>query len=231
MNLLLLETSTSVCSVALAKDGEVLKEIHSEESNAHSSKLNVFIQDLFKYTGVKENELDAVCVSAGPGSYTGLRIGTSSAKGICYALGKPMLSVPTLMSMAKGYFQSHPEFDGYVCPMIDARRMECYAAIYSRDLKEQKPTSADIVTTGCYDQWLNEKPVAFIGDGAMKTKEVLGVNPNAFHDDGFQCSASFMLPIALQKLAAGETEDVAYYEPFYLKDFVAKKSVVHGLRE
>ncbi|MDY5969623.1 MAG: tRNA (adenosine(37)-N6)-threonylcarbamoyltransferase complex dimerization subunit type 1 TsaB [Bacteroidales bacterium] len=229
MNLLLLETATSVCSVAIAKNDRVLNEIHSEEMNAHSSKLNVFINELFNMAGMKESELDAVCISAGPGSYTGLRIGTSSAKGICYALGIPLVSVPTLMSMAEGYFLAHPDYKGYVCPMIDARRMECYTAIYSRDLAEHKPTSADIVTAGCYDQWLNEKPVAFIGDGARKTKDIIGVHVNAFYDDDFQCSANFMLPIALQKIAARQTENVAYYEPYYLKDFVAKKSVVHGL--
>lgn len=230
MNILLLETATAVCSVALAHDGRVMKEVHSDEANAHSSKLSVFVRDIFENTQLSLKDMDAVCVASGPGSYTGLRIGVSSAKGLCYALEKPLLAVPTLMGMASWYFMQHPDFDGFVCPMIDARRMECYTAIYNHDLDELKPVSADVITAGCYDEWLDKNNVVFVGDGAEKTRELLGSHSHARYDKDYRVSAAGLLPIAEKKLAAGEKEDVAYFEPFYLKDFVAKKSVVHGLR-
>lgn len=230
MNILLLETATAVCSVALAKDDQIVREIHSNEPNAHSSKLSVFVRDIFIGTGLALKDLDAVCVASGPGSYTGLRIGVSSAKGLCYALNKPLLSVPTLMGMASGYYMQHSDFDGFVCPMIDARRMECYTAIYNKALETVKPVAADVIQAGCYDTWLNQKPIMFVGDGAEKTREVLAGCTNARYDKGYVISATGLLPLAIKKLAAGEIEDVAYFEPFYLKDFVAKKSVVHGLR-
>ncbi len=231
MNILLLETATAVCSVALVRNGTVLREIHSDEPNAHSAKLSLFARDIFDGTGLSLSSLDAVCVGSGPGSYTGLRIGVSSAKGWCYALNKPLLAVPTLQGMASWYYMQHPDFEGLVCHMIDARRMECYTAIYNRDLKPLKEVSADVIETGCYDRWLNEQSVVFVGDGAAKTRELLGSHPHTRYDETYHISAAGMLPMAQQKLAAGEVEDVAYFEPFYLKDFVAKKSVVHGLRD
>lgn len=227
--LLLLETATPVCSVALANEGRIIGERHSAEHNAHSSSLAVFINELFAECHIQPSQLDAVCVSSGPGSYTGLRIGVSSAKGFCYGLGIPLLSVPTLQGMASQYFCQHPEYQGLVCPMIDARRMECYTAIFSRSA-EIKPVSADIIEPGIYDAYLSQSPITFLGDGAAKTRPILGVHPNALYADEFQIYAAGMLPVAQQLLAAGKVEDVAYFEPFYLKDFVAKKSVVRGLR-
>lgn len=229
MNILLIETATSVCSVAIARDGQVVVEQHSSEPNAHSSKLAVFVDEILQKAQLMPHQLDAVCVSSGPGSYTGLRIGVSSAKGFCYALQKPLISVPTLQSMAALYYQQHPEYKGYVCPMIDARRMECYCAIYNRDglIKE---TSADIIEEGIYDEYLNAAEVMFIGDGASKTKQILGIHENARYDDSFEISSIGMAEISLQKLKKGDLEDVAYFEPFYLKDFVAKKPVVKGLK-
>ncbi|MCQ2274074.1 MAG: tRNA (adenosine(37)-N6)-threonylcarbamoyltransferase complex dimerization subunit type 1 TsaB [Bacteroidales bacterium] len=229
MLLLLLETATPVCSVALACNGKILAERHSAESNAHSSKLALFIDQLMNECKVSPHQLDAVCVSSGPGSYTGLRIGVSSAKGFCYALSVPLLSVPTLQGMAAQYFAQHPDYQGLVCPMIDARRMECYTAIYSRD-GEVKPVSADIIEAGIYDTYLNQGQVVFCGDGAAKTQSLLGVHPNAVYAPEFEISAAGLLPVALDKLARNQVEDVAYFEPYYLKDFVAKKSVVRGLR-
>ena len=190
MLILLIETATVVCSVALANDNKILAEVHSEEPNAHSSKLSPFIEQIFAQCGKKVSQLDAVCVSSGPGSYTGLRIGVSTAKGLCYALGKPLLAVPTLQGMAAQYYAMHPEYRGMVCPMIDARRMECYTAIYG---------------------------------------DILGCHPNARYAGDFSISATGMLTVALEKLQKGQVEDVAYFEPYYLKDFVAKKSVVRGL--
>lgn len=230
MNILLIETATSVCSVALVNETQLLQEIHSEESNSHSAKLNLFIRDVLSRSGVSVRRLDGVCVSSGPGSYTGLRIGISSAKGLCYACDVPLLSVPTLQNMAAWYYQQHPDYTGFVCPMIDARRMECYTAVFDRRLQQLKNTTAEIVTEGLYDVWLNSGPVTFIGDGAAKTREILSNHSNACYDDSYRISAEGMRLIAFAKLNNGEKEDVAYFEPFYLKDFVAKKSVVHGLR-
>jgi len=227
--LLLLETATPVCSVALARDGEVLSEMHSDEQNAHSSKLSPFVDQILKQCEVRPAQLDAVCVSSGPGSYTGLRIGVSSAKGLCYALGKPLIAVPTLQGMASQYYAVHPDYNGLVCPMIDARRMECYAAIYSPK-GEVKPVDADIIVPGIYDTYLENSEVTFFGDGAEKTREILGVHPNAKYASDFHISATGMLRIAMQKLQNNQVEDVAYFEPYYLKDFVAKKSVVRGLK-
>lgn len=229
MTILLLETATPICSTALEKDGKIIAERHSDEPNAHSSKLAVFINELFEESGIKIDELDAVCVSSGPGSYTGLRIGVSSAKGICYALGIPLLAVPTLQNMAGLFFALYKDYNGLVCPMIDARRMECYTAIYDRNGLVRE-TKAEVIETGIYDQWLNNGPVTFIGDGAAKTKSVLSTHPNAKYAPDFTISAEGMTAIAEEKLRKDEKEDVAYFEPYYLKDFVAKKSVVHGLR-
>ena len=240
--ILLIETATQICSVALSQGGVVLGEMHSDEPNAHSARLSMLVVQLLEQKGVAFSGLDAVCVSSGPGSYTGLRIGVSSAKGYCYALQKPLLSVPTLQYMAAMVFSQFPDFDGHVCPMIDARRMECYTAFYGRKddgiVEEYRAVQADIIESGIYDDILDRRKVLFIGDGAEKTKSILSVHPNAVYESAlpaslgfhFQTSAAGMAAIAEQKLKDGLVEDVAYFEPFYLKDFVAKKSVVRGLR-
>ncbi len=205
MLILLIETATAVCSVALANDNKILAEVHSEEPNAHSSKLSPFIEQIFAQCGKKVSQLDAVCVSSGPGSYTGLRIGVSTAKGLCYALGKPLLAVPTLQGMAAQYY----------APTFNA--------------EELKAVSADIIEPGIYDSYLDRGEVVFVGDGAAKTRDILGCHPNARYAGDFSISATGMLTVALEKLKKGQVEDVAYFEPYYLKDFVAKKSVVRGL--
>ena len=226
--LLLIESATQICSVALAHEGTIVAERHSDQPNAHSSMLAVFIDDLLKEFDIQD--LDAVCVSSGPGSYTGLRIGVSSAKGIAYARNIPLLSVPTLQNMAMLFYATHPDYDGLVCPMIDARRMECYTAIFSPD-RMLRDTQAEVIEDGSYDNWLNDNIVTFIGNGAEKTRPLLSSHPNARYDEAFRISATGMIQEALRKLKSNEVEDVAYFEPFYLKDFVAKKSVVHGLYE
>ena len=227
MRLLLIETATPVCSVAMAtgkEDGGWQVELReSDAANAHSTRLPLYIKEL-----VDGTVPDAVCVSAGPGSYTGLRIGVSSAKGLCYGYGIPLLSVPTLLGMANRYYALHPDYQGLVCPMIDARRMECYTMIVGRE-GLQRDTQADVITEHSYDEWLERGVVTFIGDGAAKTRDLLGSHPNARYDAAFRIGADGLLPLAMGKLERGEVEDVAYFEPFYLKDFVAKKSVVHGL--
>lgn len=231
MNILLIETATQVCSVVLASEGRILARRDSDVPNAHSTRLSVFIQEVLDENRLTPRDLGAVCVSAGPGSYTGLRIGVSSAKGICYALGIPLVSVPTLLSMAALYYRQHPEYKGLVCPMIDARRMECYTMMVAPGLDVLRSTAADVITEGIFDEYLGQREVTFIGDGAAKTRPLLGKHPNARFDDSFRLSAEGMIDLAAQRLADGKTEDVAYFEPFYLKDFVAKKSVVHGLRD
>ncbi len=230
MKLLLIETATAICSVALADENGVMAELHTAEPNAHSSQLSPYIDKLLAQCGISASQLEAVCVSSGPGSYTGLRIGVSTAKGICYALQIPLLSVPTLQSMAAQYFTQHPDYKGLVCPMIDARRMECYTAIYASPTHVVKPVDADIITPGIYDTYLDRGEVTFLGDGAEKTRPILGTHPNARYADGFLISASGLHALALDKLKRNEVEDVAYFQPYYLKDFVAKKSTVRGLR-
>ena len=227
--ILLIETATPVCSVVLAEEGRVVDRRGSDAPNAHSTQLPQFVSEL-----LSQGRPDAVCVSAGPGSYTGLRIGVSTAKGLCYALDIPMLSVPTLLGMASLYYLQYPDYQGLVCPMIDARRMECYTMIAGRSegrVRLLRETQADVITEHFYDVWLDAEPVTFVGDGAAKTRDLLGIHPNARYDNSFRLSAEGMLPLAEEKLRKGEVEDVAYFEPFYLKDFVAKKSVVHGLRD
>ena len=233
--ILLLETATTVCSAALSEGAEIILERHSDQPNAHSSCLSVFVEQLLSEAHITPRDLQAVCVSAGPGSYTGLRIGVSSAKGFCYALKIPLLSLPTLQSMAALYFQQHPDYHGLVCPMIDARRMECYTAFYRAPScsplpQEVRAIQADIIEHGTYDDLLANEEVVFVGDGAAKTRAILGIHPHAFYDPTFRIGAQGMAPIASYLLAQGKYEDVAYFEPLYLKDFVAKKSVVRGLR-
>lgn len=225
MKVLLIETATRVCSVAMAIDGKVVAQRESSVPDAHSTQLPLFLKEI-----TDSQQPDAVCVSAGPGSYTGLRIGVSSAKGLCYGYGIPLLSVPTLLSMAAFYYAQHPEYNGLLCPMIDARRMECYTMMVDRGLNILRDTHADVVSEGFYDEWLGRGEVTFIGDGAAKTRPLLGSHPNARYDESFAVSAAGMATLAEQRIAEGRVEDVAYFEPFYLKDFVAKKSVVHGLR-
>lgn len=235
--ILLLETATTVCSVALAHEGKIVCERNSDQPNAHSSRLSVFVEELLRQASLTPQQLQGVCVSSGPGSYTGLRIGVSSAKGFCYALQIPLFAVPTLQSMAALYYLRHPDYRGLVCPMIDARRMECYTACYQApDLSvsplpiEVKPVTADIIEPGIYDTLLDTHEVVFLGDGAAKTRPILGGHPHARYDDSFTIAAEGMAAIAQHLLTNGKNEDVAYFEPFYLKDFVAKKSVVRGLR-
>lgn len=228
--ILLLETATSVCSVMLCDGDSLLAERHSNDPNAHSSRLAVFVNEIFQEAHVAMSGIGAVCVSSGPGSYTGLRIGVSSAKGLCYALEKPLLAVPTLQSMAALYYMQHPDYDGLVCPMIDARRLECYTAIYNSSLEVVKDISADIITEGIYDEYLDASQVVFVGDGAAKTQPLLGGHAHARYDSSYVISARGMARLAQQRLSDGSVEDVAYFEPFYLKDFVAKKPVVKGLR-
>jgi len=228
--LLHIETATQVCSVALSLDGRVLSCLESHEKNSHSAVLTLLINELLNQEGMAYSELDAVAVSMGPGSYTGLRIGVSAAKGFCYALDIPMISVPTLQSMAAGASGLPGIQPGsLLCPMIDARRMEVYTAVFNQNLQEVMETQAMIVTENSFLEYLADYPICFIGDGAAKTRDILEKLPNVFYPAGFEVSAKFMCGLSWKKFLEKDFEDVAYFEPYYLKDFIAGKPRVRGL--
>lgn len=219
-----IETSTQVCSVAVSQDGMCLFDKTDYEGPSHAQVLAPFVDEALSFAESHAIPLDAVAVSCGPGSYTGLRIGVSTAKGVCMGRGAKLLSVPTLQTLAVPVLLYHDELpdDALLCPMIDARRMEVYAAVYDRALKELRPTGADIVTEESYKEFLNEHPVYFFGNGAEKCKVVI-THPNAHFIEGIHPLAKNMMPLAERRLAQGKVEDVAYFEPFYLKEFVATK--------
>lgn len=201
-----------------------LRESH-DQSYAHSEKLVVYIDEAIKQARLKPTNLDAVCVSKGPGSYTGLRIGVSAAKGLCYGLGIPLLSVGSLESMASwatANFKEELTDVALMCPMIDARRMEVYTQRFDATLNELQPVSAEIIDEHSFNSELEKGKVAFLGDGAAKCKEVINHANTVFLDD-FKPSAQGMIALAESKFAHQEFEDVAYFEPYYLKDFVAGK--------
>ncbi len=217
---LLIETATKSCSVSLSSENKIIackEEVNEQYS--HAEKLTVFITELFKTQDFTIKDLDAVAVSKGPGSYTGLRISVSTAKGLCYALDIPLISVSTLKAMAFGMAQK--EKSDLYCPMIDARRMEVYNAFYNSTNKEIRGIQADIIEACSYQKELDKK-VLFFGDGAEKCKQMIQ-HPNARFIDGIFPSSKDMLEIANKKFAEKDFEDVVYFEPFYLKDFVAGK--------
>ena len=220
--ILSIETSTDVCSVAMSENGQCIfkKEDHSGPN--HAVSLGVFVDEALSFTDNHAIPLGAVAVSQGPGSYTGLRIGVSMAKGICYGRDVPLLAVPTLEVMAVPVLLNHEiEEDALLCPMIDARRMEVYSAIYDRALKPQRETRADIVDSDTYREFLDRHPVYFFGNGAAKCMETIN-HPNAHLIKGIEPLAKYMFPLAERRWVQKEYEDVAYFVPFYLKDFVAK---------
>lgn len=220
-----IETSTNVCSVALSQDGVYLTDKESREGPSHATLLAPFVDEVLSYADSHAIPLDAVAVSCGPGSYTGLRIGVSTAKGLCYGRNLPLLSVPTLKLLCVPvllYGEELPD-DALLCPMIDARRMEVYATVCDRSLKELRPTSADIVAQDSYLEYLESHPMYFFGNGAEKCRDIIR-HPNAHFIGDIYPSARHMFPLAEQALARRHYEDVAYFEPFYLKDFVAGSS-------
>ncbi|TWR27103.1 tRNA (adenosine(37)-N6)-threonylcarbamoyltransferase complex dimerization subunit type 1 TsaB [Mucilaginibacter achroorhodeus] len=222
--ILQIETATTTCSVALAADGELISFKEINERNIHAEVVTVYINDLIKQQNATYDNIDAIAVSCGPGSYTGLRIGVSTAKGLCFALDKPLIAVNTLEAMAKGVAQRIDlSTDTLLCPMIDARRMEVYTAVYKADGTLVKPTAAEIITDESFADLLSNNKVLFFGDGAAKCIDVLGQNPNALFDTDFSNSARDLTALAQQKFADKEFEDVAYFEPYYLKDFIAGK--------
>ena len=218
-----IETSTNVCSVAVSEDGKVIFDKADRTGNNHAEALGSFVDEAMSFADSHAIPLDAVAVSGGPGSYTGLRIGGSMAKGVCYALDIPLLSVPTLQLMCVPVLLRYDEMEdnALLCPMIDARRMEVYAALYDRALKPVREIQADVVDADTYRKWLDERPVYFFGNGAAKCMETIA-HPNARLIEGIEPLAKWMMPLAEMKMLNDIHEDVAYYVPFYLKDFVAK---------
>ena len=219
-----IETSTDVCSVALSEDGAVLFSKEDFNGPQHAVTLGVFIDEVLSMADSHAKPIDAVAVSCGPGSYTGLRIGASMAKGICYGRNIPLIALPTLkvLSVPILLMDELPE-DALLCPMIDARRMEVYSAIYDRALNPVKEVSADIIDGDSYAEYLNNHPVYFFGNGANKCKEVIK-HANARFIDDIQPLARWMFPLADRQFWDKEFQDVAYFEPFYLKEFVATVS-------
>ncbi len=232
--ILSLETSTKVCSVCLSKDTEIIAKKELFEANSHATHLTVFIQELFEENkNYQLQDIDAIAVSSGPGSYTGLRIGVSVAKGICYALAKPLIAISSLEALT--YFAinnsdvlKNTEDNAWICPMIDARRMEVYTTFFDRNIKSQAEITAEIIDENSFADILNQRQVIFLGDGSAKCKEVIQ-HPNAVFINQGVPLASNMISAALVKYNNQQFEDVAYFEPFYLKDFIAttpKKKVL-----
>ena len=222
--IILIETSTALCSVALAEGGSVVAYKESSAPKAHASLTAVFIQEMLSERGLTLADCDAVCVSMGPGSYTGLRVGVSTAKGLCFGSGKPMLAVGTLDTLV-AQAEGNPRF---IIPMVDARRMEVYTAVFEiagvsgNDARQITETAPAIINENSFAEYLEQGPCLFIGDGAGKCADVIK-HPNATF---CQCwpKASSMLSPALAAYRSGDFKDVAYFEPFYLKEFVATVS-------
>ena len=219
-----IETSTDVCSVAVSQDGACVFEREDHSGPNHSVKSGVFIDEALSYIDSQLMHLDAVAVSQGPGSYTGLRIGVSTAKGICYGRDARLIAVPTLQLLCVPVLlrEMVKEENALLCPMIDARRMEVYAALYDRALHEIRPVGADVVDSETYKQYLDERPVYFFGNGAAKCIDSIH-HPNARLIEGIEPLARWMFPLAERRFFDQQFEDVAYFVPFYLKDFVAKQ--------
>lgn len=237
-----IETSTDVCSVAASKDGFLIYDKTDHNGPNHAEKLGTYVDEALTKLADKQLKPEAVAVSSGPGSYTGLRIGVSMAKGVCYGGDAKLISVPTLQLLCvpvllsdrvrcvswtdgkEEKIEAEMEDDALLCPMIDARRMEVYAAVYDRALRQVRNTQADIVDKDTYRELLDGHKVYFFGNGAEKCMEVIN-HPNARYIKGVEPLAKYMLPLADKRWNREETEDVAYFVPEYFKDYVAKKSV------
>lgn len=211
-----IETATKNCSVSVADKGELLAMQELNDGNySHAEKLHPFIQQVMQEAKLSFNDIDAVAVSKGPGSYTGLRIGVSAAKGLCFAFDKPLISIETLQSLA--YKLSIEQ--GVIIPMLDARRMEVYAAVYNSKHEQVRDIKAEVIDENSFQEYLSKGKVYFLGDGAEKCKEVI-THENAVFIDGEFPSAKEMVKLSFDKYKKNDIEDVAYFEPFYLKDFV-----------
>lgn len=232
--ILLIETATKICSIALETNHELLA-LREDNSGkySHAEKITVFIDEVMKESETDFSELDAVAVSMGPGSYTGLRIGASTAKGICYAAEKPLIAIDTLQAMACGMLNNPKQKIGendLLCPMIDARRMEVFCAFFNSKGEKITETEALVINENSFSNYFQNQRIWFFGDGAEKFTETFQNQPNAIICNDFNISAAQMIPLAEKSFQNNEFVDVAYFEPFYLKDFVAGISTVKGLK-
>lgn len=215
-----LETATKNCSVSLSKDGRCLSIKEENDGNySHAEKLHVFIDELLKEQQLTVSDLDAIAVGKGPGSYTGLRIGVSTAKGLAYAANLPLISISTLKTLATSVFVKN----GLLVPMLDARRLEVYSAIFDSQYNLVREVEAQIIDEHSFEELLNEQPITFLGDGAAKCKDIIQ-HPNATFVENKFPSTQEMCVLAEEKFKTKDFEDVAYFEPFYLKDFVVTPS-------
>lgn len=220
-----IETSTNVCSVALSQDGVCLYEDVNMEGPSHAQVLAGYVKDAVSFADSHAIPIDAIAISKGPGSYTGLRIGVSEAKGVAYGRDAKLLSVPTLKLLTVPILLGHEELpeDALLCPMIDARRMEVYCVLYDRALNEVVRTQALVIDSDSFKEYLDKQPIYFMGNGADKCVETIQ-HPNAHFIKNIVPRAKNMIPLAEMAMAKEQFEDVAYFEPFYLKEFVATKS-------
>jgi len=223
-----IETATDICSVAVSQGEEILALVESGAERSHATLLNRFIREACGIAGKDLSDMDAIAVSKGPGSYTGLRIGVSTAKGLAYALKIPLLSCGTIESMAHSAIQ-RPEVKTLIktygdklllCPMLDARRMEVYTAFFTPACEVTREVAAEIIEKNSFVEELEKHPICFFGNGAAKCREVLS-HSNAFFIEDLNPSSGAMVKPVLHHFQLSEFEDVAYFEPFYLKDFVA----------
>ncbi len=219
-----IETATNLCSVALCSSTQVIAMKESSDAKSHAAMLTILIDEILKENGVKIKDLEAIAVGKGPGSYTGLRIGVSVAKGIAFAAAIPLIGVETTVSMYWGMEGSIEKITGnradtLLCPMIDARRMEVYYAVYDSDAGIVKEIAAEIISEGSFSDIPGSRKIIFFGDGAAKCREVIK-RENVYFADNFRISASHMQRPVYQSVHDRHFEDVAYFEPFYLKDFI-----------
>ena len=214
-----IETATTNCSVSLSNEEKTLIVKEDYDKNySHAERLHIYIDEVLKKSNIGADQLDAIAISKGPGSYTGLRIGVSAAKGLCFALNKPLISIPTLEALA----HQVKKCDGIIVTMLDARRMEVYAAIFDSNYNQIRETQAEILNESSFSKYLEQGKVYFIGNGVEKTKTLI-LHPNAIYIDDKLPSANEMGFLANHKYKKSDFEDVAYFEPYYLKDFVALK--------
>ncbi len=216
-----IETSTELCSVALSRGNQCICVKENAEGRNHATMLTPFINDLLEEYDVSVSQLNAVSVSIGPGSYTGLRIGVSTAKGLCYGGNIPLIAISTLQAMCFGFIRQYSTSKSALfCPMIDARRMEVYTALYDKDAQLVEKIVAEVITESSFASRLDQYPIYFFGNGAAKCRSVI-THPNAIFPEGFVHSAKYMIQPTLQAYNEEHFENVAYLEPFYLKDFIA----------
>lgn len=229
-----IDTSTQVCSVALAHAGKVVALCEADEPNIHAQMISTFVEDCVAQAHISLADIDAIAISQGPGSYTGLRIGLSTAKGLCYSLDKPLIAIDTLQAMACYAAQQIPQakrlHNSWFAPMIDARRMEVYTAFYNSELHSQTPVEAHILAADSFAQEKRQHPLIITGDGAQKCIDIFGQEDNIKVYPHIKSSAAGMAPLSYQQWQQQAFEDLAYFTPFYLKDYIAAPSKVKGLK-